>query len=180
MTGARKLGRIAGLDLSALPSAIIGFALVWVVLGAVGLLLPGLSAGEAILAALLAAILHWCADILHQLGHAWAARRTGYPMTGVQFWWVLSSSLYPADEPPLPRAVHIRRALGGPIGSALWSLLSGLIVVALALGSAGGLVWWLALFFFLDNVLVFTLGALLPLGFTDGSTLLQLRKGTNG
>ena len=180
MTAAIKLGRLSGLDLSAAPSAIIGFVLVWVVLGAVGLTLLNLSAGEAILGGLLAAILHWCAETLHQLGHAWAARRTGYPMTGVQFWWVLSSSLYPADEPPLPRAVHIRRALGGPMGSALWSLLSGLIVLTLALASAGGLIWWLALFFFLDNLLVFTLGALLPLGFTDGSTLLQLRKETNG
>ena len=176
MTGAIKLGRIAGLDLSALPSAIIGFVLVWAALSAMGLTLLGLSADAAILGGLLAAILHWCADILHQLGHAWAARRTGYSMTGIRLWWLLSSSLYPANEPTLPRAVHIRRALGGPTASALWSLLSGLIVLALALGSVGGLAWWLALFFFLDNLLVFTLGALLPLGFTDGSTLLQLRK----
>ena len=176
MTGAIKLGRIAGLDLSAAPSAIIGFVLAWGALGAVGLTLLGLSAVEAILGGLLAAILHWCGELLHQLGHAWAARRTGYPMTGIRLWWLLSSSLYPADEPPLPRAVHVRRALGGPTASALWSLLSGLIVLALASASAGGLIWWLALFFFLDNLLVFTLGALLPLGFTDGSTLLQWRK----
>jgi hypothetical protein len=32
---------------------------------------------------------------------------------------------------------------------------------------------FLLLFFFLDNLLVFTLGAFLPLGFTDGSTLLR-------
>ncbi len=32
-----------------------------------------------------------------------------------------------------------------------------------------------ALFFFLDNLLVLTLGALLPLGFTDGSTILRWR-----
>jgi hypothetical protein len=30
----------------------------------------------------------------------------------------------------------------------------------------------LLVFFFLDNLLVFTIGSLLPLGFTDGSTLL--------
>jgi hypothetical protein len=33
--------------------------------------------------------------------------------------------------------------------------------------------WWVALFFFLDNLLVLTLGAFVPLGFTDGSTLLR-------
>src|SRR6476469_7773514 len=107
MTGAIKLGRIAGLDLSAEPSALAGFLVVWVALSAVGLMLPGLSAGEAILGGLLAAILHWCAGLLHQLGHARAARRTGYPMIGIQLWWFLGRSQYPADEPPLPRAVHI-------------------------------------------------------------------------
>jgi hypothetical protein len=175
MASTIKLGRLWGLDISALPSAIAGFFLVWVVLGGIALLL-GLSVVEAIVGGLLAAILHWIADTLHQLGHAWAARRTGYPMTGVRFWWMLSSSIYPPDEPPLPRVTHVRRAVGGPVASAVVSLLSGIVALALALGSAGGLVWWLALFFFLDNLLVFTLGSLLPLGFTDGSTLLQTRK----
>jgi hypothetical protein len=175
MASTIKHGRLAGLEISALPSAIAGFLLVWVVLGGVALLL-GLSVGEAIVGGLLGAILHWIVDTLHQLGHAWAARRTGYPMTGVRFWWVLSSSIYPADEPHLPAVTHVRRAVGGPVASAIVSLLSGIVALALALGSAGGLLWWLALFFFLDNLLVFTLGSLLPLGFTDGSTLLQARK----
>jgi hypothetical protein len=175
MASTIKLGRLWGLDISALPSAIASFFLVWVVLSGVALPL-GLSVGEAILGGLLGAILHWCGETLHQLGHAWAARQTGYPMTGVRFWWALSSSIYPADEPPLPRVTHVRRAVGGPVASAVVSLFSGIVALALALGSAGGLVWWLALFFFLDNLLVFTLGSLLPLGFTDGSTLLQARK----
>ena len=44
--------------------------------------------------------------------------------------------------------------------------------IALALRDAGGVAWWVAVFFFLDNLLVMTLGAFLPLGFTDGDTLL--------
>jgi hypothetical protein len=36
-----------------------------------------------------------------------------------------------------------------------------------------GTLWLLATFFFLDNLLVLTLGSFLPLGFTDGSTLLE-------
>jgi hypothetical protein len=37
---------------------------------------------------------------------------------------------------------------------------------------SGGTLWWLALFFFLENFVVFTLEVFLPLGFNDGSTLL--------
>ncbi|MFL5733055.1 MAG: hypothetical protein ACJ78Q_07610 [Chloroflexia bacterium] len=170
-----RLGRLAGLEVSALPSAVVAFLLLWVVLGVVGIWVLGLSAGEAIIGGLLGALLHDVAEVLHQLGHAWAARRTGYPMTGIRFWWLLSASLYPENEPQLPREVHVRRALGGPIASAVWSVLSGVIVLALAASSVGGVAWWLALFFFLDNLLVFTLGSLLPLGFTDGSTLLEHR-----
>jgi hypothetical protein len=46
------------------------------------------------------------------------------------------------------------------------------LVVTLLLRSLGSALWWVGVFFFLDNLIVFTLGALLPLGFTDGSTLL--------
>ena len=92
-------------------------------------------------------------------------------MTGIRLWWLLGFSLYPPDEGPLPAAVHIRRALGGPAASVLLTLVAGLIAVAVR--PLGGAAWWVALFFFLDNLLVFTLGAFLPLGFTDGSTLLR-------
>jgi hypothetical protein len=91
-------------------------------------------------------------------------------MIGIQLWWVLSASIYPRDEGSLPAAVHIRRALGGPVASLLLTVIAALI--ALALRPLGGVYWWVALFFFLDNLLVLTLGAFVPLGFTDGSTLL--------
>jgi hypothetical protein len=59
--------------------------------------------------------------------------------------------------------------MGGPAASAVLTLLAA--ALALALSSVGGVLWWAAVFFFLENLLVFTLGALLPLGFTDGSSL---------
>jgi len=46
-------------------------------------------------------------------------------------------------------------------------------LIALKIVGATGTLWWLALFFFLVNLFGFTLGSLLPLGFTDGSTLLH-------
>ena len=86
---------------------------------------------------------HWFAGLVHHLGHAWAARRTGFPMSGIHCRLFLCASRYPRHEPMLPANVHIRRALGGP------------------------------LFSFLLAVVVGALTALLPLGFTDGSTLLK-------
>ncbi len=170
-----RLGKVAGITLSATPVAIAGSALLWAVLSGVGIGLLRLQAGEAVGGGLLAVILHWASIITHQFGHAWAARRTGYPMTGIRLGMsgLLSMSLYPLEEPPLPAAIHIRRALGGPAGSLLLTLVAG--VIALLLRPLGGAPWWVGVFFFLDNMFVITLGAFLPLGFTDGSTLLRWR-----
>jgi mannose/fructose/N-acetylgalactosamine-specific phosphotransferase system component IID len=162
---------VAGLRFTTAPSALIGALLLWVILSVVGLVLLSLSPFAAIVGALVATLLHYLADTLHQLGHALAARSTGHPMKGIRFWWLLSASIYPKDEPELPAAVHIRRALGGPIGSFIVTLIAGGITLALA--ATGGVVWYVVLFFLLDNLLVLTLGAFLPLGFTDGSTLLH-------
>lgn len=168
-----KLGKVAGLALSADPLALIGSILLFGVLSGVAIGILQLSVGAAIIGSLVALILHWIADIAHHLGHAWAARQTGYPMIGLRLgtWLVLGTSLYPMNEPALPAAIHIRRALGGPLASLLLTLVAAIIV--LLLRNFGGVLWWVALFFLLDNLFVFALGALLPLGFTDGSTLLH-------
>jgi len=94
-------------------------------------------------------------------------------MIGIRLgeWGLLGTSVYPPDEQTLPARIHIRRALGGPTGSLLLSAVAA--VTALALRTVGGALWWVAVFFFLDNLVVFTLGAFLPLGFTDGGALLQ-------
>ncbi len=168
-----KLGKVAGLSLSIEPLAIIGSILLLVLLSGVAIGVLKLPVGEAIGASLLALILHWVSAIAHHLGHAWAARRTGYPMMGIRLGTLglLGTSLYPPDEQALPATIHIRRALGGPIASLLFSLVAA--IAALALRIVGGALGWVGVFFFLDNLVVLTLGALLPLGFTDGSTLLQ-------
>jgi hypothetical protein len=128
----------------------------------------------ALLAGALVVLLHWISDLVHQVGHATAAHYTGYPASGIRLWGVLSTIRYPEDEPPLPAALHARRALGGPLASALCALVSAVLVVALR--PIAGTAWWLLVFLLLDNLLVFTLGAFLPLGFTDGGTLLRLRQ----
>ena len=164
------IGRVAGLRLTADLSAIIGSLLLWILLSGIGIFGLGLSPATAIVGGLIAVSLHWVSDIVHQLGHARAAHATGHPMIGIRLWGVLSASVYPVDEGLLPASVHIRRALGGVPASLMLTIIAA--VITLALRPLGGLYWWVALFFFLDNLLVFTLGSLLPLGFTDGSTLL--------
>jgi Zn-dependent protease len=129
---------------------------------------------ESATLAIFAVLLHWVGDISHQLGHARAARKAGYPMIGIRLWGLLTSSIYPRDEPALPGKVHISRALGGPTMSFIIGLISAIPLLFL---EAGSVFWWLFLFFAADNLLVLSLGAFLPLGFTDGSTILRwLRK----
>lgn len=168
-----RLGRVAGLDLTAIPLAIVGSIVLLAVLSGIAIAVLHMPIGQAIAGGLIAVVLHWVSDIVHHLGHAWAARRTGYPMTGIRLGTLglLGTSLYPPNEPALPAAIHIRRALGGPAGSLLFTLVAA--VAALILRNVSSMFWWVGVFFFMDNLLIFTLGAFLPLGFTDGSTLLH-------
>ena len=164
------LGTFWGLQLTLLPSAIFALGLLWVGFAWVGVQWVNLTAFEAITGGLFAALLHWVGEGWHQFGHALAARQVGYPMQGIELWWFFGRSLYAVDEPELPARVHIRRALGGAPASLLLTLIAG--GLALAWQESGGVGYWLALFSFWENLLVFTLGSFLPLGFTDGSTLL--------
>ncbi len=170
-----RFGRLGNLEISAAPSAILGSLLLWLALSGIAIGLLHFTVSEAIITALIAVALHWLSKTIHQLGHARAARQIGYPMVGIRYWGVLSTSIYPSDEPPLPAEPHIHRASGGPLMSSNVVIVSAIVLLLLRLSHATGAVWWLAIFFLLDNLLVFTLGALLPIGFTDGSTLLYWR-----
>lgn len=168
------LGHMAGLTLTASNSALIGSGILWLAIVAVMLIFFRVSVVEAAVLGIFGILLHWISELAHQLGHARAARKAGYPMIAVRFWGVLSSSIYPADEPTLPASVHISRALGGPITSGIIGLIAAIFLLILPFAEVP---WWIVLFFAADNLLVFSLGALLPLGFTDGSTILRnLRK----
>lgn len=166
-----KTEEIGGLFLIITPSAVIASAVFWLVLALVAVYLLEVDPLAAIIGGLLAVGLHWLSELWHQKGHALAARRTGYPMDGVRMWMLLGASLYPRDEPDLPADVHVQRALGGPIASFVLVLIA--IGLLLVVRPSGGVPLLLAQFLLLENIFVFFLGAFLPLGFTDGSTLLQ-------
>jgi hypothetical protein len=70
-----KLGKVAGLELIATPSAIAGSILLWVILSGVAIVLLKLPSGDALVGSLVALALHWGSELVHHLGHAWAARR---------------------------------------------------------------------------------------------------------
>ncbi len=171
MSSSRRIGRIGSLTLTAHPSAGISLLALWLILALAGRLWLDLSHTPAVVGGLAASLLHTLSEIAHNLGHARAARRTGYPMIGIKLIGPLGQSIYPKDEPALPSSVHIQRALGGAPASALAALVWGLL--ALLLSPNGGVVWYVALFACLDNLLDFTLGAFLPLSFTDGGTLMR-------
>jgi hypothetical protein len=166
-----RLGTIYGLKIMAtrnVPLWALVLALILFAIARLGFKLNGL---EAAIIAIAATFLHYFFELVHNLGHAWAARRSGYPMSGLLYWTVLGRSLYPRDEPELPTRIHVQRALGGPLLSLVATLICGLIFFIS--DPQNRLIWLLAGFAFLNNLLVYTLGALTPLGFTDGSTLLR-------
>lgn len=177
MSNRYPLGRVADLELTAAPSAAGGLALLWIALSLLGWKGFRLRPAAALTGGLLTAVLHFVFELWHQAGHARAARQAGYPMTGVHLVGVLGASIYPRDEPPLADEVHVQRALGGPRASALLAALGG--ILALVTRRRGGIPFMLASLTALENLLVFTLGAFLPLPFmeTDGSTLLRHRHG---
>lgn len=153
----------------------LSFALGCLLLGsaffALGMWGLGFAPQTALLSAAGCVAMHWALNLVHNIGHWLAARRTGHPMLGVLFGekLIFGRSLYPDDEPALPARVHITRALGGPA-------LSTLVGLALAVFTA--LIWvragdwrWIAAWATLESFAIFGPGAFLPLDFTDGGTL---------
>jgi hypothetical protein len=159
--------------ISALPSAFIGTVIFFLALVYAGIQWMLLPVNQAVIGSLLIIVLHWFSVTFHNLGHHVAAISTGYPMIGIRYWLILGTSLYPPDEPPLPKSIHVRRVMGGPVASAILGLVA--VGISYLLMPTGGVIWYVFTFIAIDNLFLLSLGAFLPLGFTDGSTLIKLR-----
>ena len=166
-----KIGSFSGLEIHVRPSIIPVAILIWAIFSLLGLRLFKWKPVSAASVGFLAMVIHFGSETWHQLGHAKMAEQTGYPMKGMEFWGPLATSVYPHNEGMLSADVHIQRAIGGPLFSLTFALIAG--AVSLALRPFGGPALVLVFFTFLDNILVFTIGALFPLGFNDGSTIIQ-------
>lgn len=164
--------RIPGLDIQITGSSLIGSLILVVIFTALAFYTLMLPVFQAVVWGVVAMLLYWLSETLHQYGHYVAGRQVGYSMTGVRLWWFWGASVYPADEPTLPAAVHIRRALGGAPMSIAMGVVVGLIALALR-DSLSPSIFGLLVLFALLNLVYFGFGAFLPLGFTDGSTLLH-------
>src|SRR5258708_24423901 len=104
-----ELGSLFGLRVTLRAQAFLGTLVLWVLLAAIARYVLRLPVGEALLGGLLAAALHWLSEIVHHLGHAIAARPTGYPMSGIRpgFPSLLAPSVYPPAQPHPPPAPPI-------------------------------------------------------------------------
>lgn len=171
------LGSLAGVAVTARPIALPVTLLLWIVFSVIGFFLLNMSLGMAILAGLVAVLLHWASEIVHHLGHAGAAQRTGYPMHSIIIGGLqgyLTLSFYPPKEPALPDSIHIQRAVGGPIASLLLTILFGIGVALL-----NGPVWWVVLLLFIENA-IFTVQLFVPMGKlldNDGNTFYRWWRG---
>jgi hypothetical protein len=173
-----QFGPIGGLTWRIYPSALVGTLMLVLLLSGAAFWGIDMSMADAVLTGVFCTALFWLSDLVHNYGHAFAARRMGHPMIGIRFFWILGANVYPSNESELPPRVHILRALGGPIANALLSVVAGLIW--LAVRGQGEVIYWSALWFFLLNVFFYTLQVFAPLGFNDGAViwkyLPQLRK----
>jgi hypothetical protein len=164
-----RLGKIAGLEIRVAPSAPIAAVSIAAAIAFLLYKVRRWRPWAAATAGILATLIHYLSELWHQVGHAGAAQQTGFPMQGMTYVGPLGISDYPQDEGLLPAEMHIQRALGGPIFSFLLALVAG--IVALLLRPLGGWPLSMAVFTFIDNLFVYTIGALLPLGFTDGASI---------
>lgn len=144
------------------------FAILFIILSSV----LNFTVDMVLIGALLGTVLHWSLEMIHHLGHAYLAQRTGYPMLGVRIGMlgILAMSLYPKTEPKLPASVHIRRALGGPIASGICAVI--FLVLVLATAHLNDVLAWLFRLGLFESLLM-SVGALAPLPGIDGGTILH-------
>jgi Zn-dependent protease len=171
-----RVGRLLGIEVSLAQGFALGTVAVLVVFWMVGIVVFHRRPANALAGAFALTLLHWLNELVHNYGHYRAARSTGFPMEGVRLGTreslsVFGTSVYPTGEQELSARVHIRRALGGPIANAILGVVG--LLPLLLLSATGSHFAWVAVVFVAENLLVFAVGNLLPVGFNDGSTLLH-------
>lgn len=164
-----------GVPITYVRSAIYGSLVLVIVLTIAAILLTDLTPLDALIAGFIAMLLFWLSDIVHQYGHAVAAKRTGYPLSHIRMRTIISITIYPATEPQLSPDIHIQRALGGPIASAIMTIIVG--ILTLMFWEVGGMLQFLLGYTFLTNLFLAVGSLAVPL-YTDflefdGGTILH-------
>jgi Zn-dependent protease len=164
-----NLGWLGPLYVTGERSVLVGFAVVWVLMLALASQWVEGTGFDRLMAATLAALGHWFWDLMHHVGHYLAGLYAGHPMRGIHLYGVLIRSVYPPNEPALAANIHIRRAIGGPAMSICMALLCLLFQRIFP----SDILWFFFYISFWDNLLVMTLGALLPVAGLDGHVILR-------
>jgi Zn-dependent protease len=163
-----QLGRIAGIRIGVNWSWLIVFALiVWSLAEAVfPSQNPGLSDGEYIALAVVAAILFFVSLLLHELGHALQARREGVEIEGINLWLFGGVAQFKGGFPSA--GAEFRIAIAGPLVSLGLGIFFVLLAVAGFPNAVDGVVAWLGYTNLI--LLAFNLLPALPL---DGGRVLR-------
>jgi Zn-dependent protease/CBS domain-containing protein len=168
MNGNIRLGRIGGVEVRINWSWLVIFALiVWSLeAGIFPSQNPGLSHGTYLAMAVAAAVLFFASLLLHELGHAWQARREGMEIDGITLWLFGGVSQFKTRFPSA--GAEFRIAIAGPLVSLVLGVVFVLIAFAGLPSAVDGVAAWLG--YINLALLVFNLIPALPL---DGGRVLR-------
>jgi Zn-dependent protease/CBS domain-containing protein len=168
VSGNINLGRIGGVQVRINWSWLVIFALIaWSLAdGVFPAQNPGLSDGTYIGMAIAAAVLFFASLLLHELGHAWQARREGLEIEGITLWLFGGVSEFKSGFPSA--GAEFRIAIAGPLVSLVLGVVFVLIALAGAPSAVDGVAAWLG--YINLALLVFNLIPALPL---DGGRVLR-------
>jgi Zn-dependent protease len=168
LSGNISLGRIGGVEVRVNWSWLIVLALiVWTLAdGVFPSQNPGLSGDTHLAMAVVAALLFFASILLHELGHAWEARREGLEVDGITLWLFGGVSQFKGGFPSA--GAEFRIAIAGPLVSLILGVVFVLIAIAGLPSAVDGVAAWLG--YINLALLVFNLIPALPL---DGGRVLR-------
>jgi Zn-dependent protease/CBS domain-containing protein len=168
LSGNISLGRIGGVEVRINWSWLVIFALiVWTLAdGVFPSTNPGLSGNTHLAMAIVAALLFVVSILLHELGHAWEARREGLEVDGITLWLFGGVSQFKGGVPSA--GAEFRIAIAGPLVSLVLGVVFVLIAIAGLPSAVDGVAAWLG--YINLALLVFNLIPALPL---DGGRVLR-------
>jgi Zn-dependent protease len=168
LSGNISLGRIGGVEVRINWSWLVIFALiVWTLAdGVFPSTNPGLSGNTHLAMAIVAALLFVVSILLHELGHAWEARREGLEVDGITLWLFGGVSQFKGGFPSA--GAEFRIAIAGPLVSLVLGVVFVLIAIAGLPSEVDGVAAWLG--YINLALLVFNLIPALPL---DGGRVLR-------
>jgi len=168
VSGNINLGRIGGVQVRINWSWLVIFALIaWSLAdGVFPAQNPGLSNGTYVAMAIAAALLFFGSLLLHELGHAWQARREGLEIDGITLWLFGGVSQFKSGFPSA--GAEFRIAIAGPLVSLALGVAFVLVALAGLPSSVDGVAAWLG--YINLALLVFNLIPALPL---DGGRVLR-------